>query len=288
MGNALTWYQNQSSNGLLGTWPAFKRSVELRFGPSTFDNHEATLYKLQQKNTVPEYQTEFERLSNRITGLSPQTLCNCYISALKPEIQAEIAIINPTSFEEVCGLARRIEEKFNHLFKTKQPYPTKTYSTTNFFTSPATPSTSMTSTTTNYTKPTTTTTPAMTNQPLLPSPPKPLPITKLSPEAIQQRRKEGLCFRCPEKFFPGHKCSPPQFMLIVDNEDSVTSLDDPPDQLQDNVAPPHFFPYPMQLILVCPRYKLFESRATSTAPQSRYWLIVVAPTILYNHGSHLC
>ncbi|KAJ0828513.1 putative nucleotidyltransferase, Ribonuclease H [Helianthus annuus] len=240
VGDALTWYQNQSTNGLLGNWPAFKRSVELRFGPSTFDNHEATLFKLQQKTTVPEYQTEFERLSNRITGLSARTLLNCFISGLKPEIQAEMAIIKPNTFEEACGLARRIEDKFNHLFKTKPPYPTKSYSSTNFPTTSATPITTMSSTTTNPTKPVTMTPSATTTPPLLPSPPKTLPFTKLSPEAIQQRRKDGLCFRCPEKFFPGHKCSPPQFMLIVDNEDQLEPLDDPPDQQTDNVSPPQF------------------------------------------------
>ncbi|GJU03263.1 ty3-gypsy retrotransposon protein [Tanacetum coccineum] len=38
---------------------------------------------------------------------------------------------------------------------------------------------------------------------------------------MQKRRAEGLCFRCPEKFFPGHKCNPPQFLLIIDNEEPI-------------------------------------------------------------------
>nr|GEZ38524.1 hypothetical protein [Tanacetum cinerariifolium] len=29
---------------------------------------------------------------------------------------------------------------------------------------------------------------------------------------------EGLCFRCPEKYHPGHVCTPPQFLLIAGNE----------------------------------------------------------------------
>ncbi|KAJ0575909.1 putative nucleotidyltransferase, Ribonuclease H [Helianthus annuus] len=241
IGDALTWYQNKSANGLLGTWTTFKRSVELRFGPSTFDNHEATLFKLQQKASVSEYQSEFERLSNRITGLSSQTLLNCYISGLKPEIQAEIAIIKPTTFEDACGLARRIEDKFSHLNKNKPYYPTKTFSPTNSTTPPASPTLPMSTTTsTTLTKSTATPPSAANPPPLLPSPPKPLPITKLSPEAIQQRRKDGLCFRCPERFFPGHKCSPPQFMLIVDNDDQFSSLDKPPDPQDTPIAPPRF------------------------------------------------
>ncbi|KAJ9567833.1 hypothetical protein OSB04_003799 [Centaurea solstitialis] len=64
-----------------------------------------------------------------------------------------------------------------------------------------------------------------TTPPLLASPPQPthLPITRLSPEALQKRRVKGLCFRCPAKYSPGHKCAPPQFMMIVDNEDDPTT-----------------------------------------------------------------
>ncbi|GKA74960.1 ty3-gypsy retrotransposon protein [Tanacetum coccineum] len=50
---------------------------------------------------------------------------------------------------------------------------------------------------------------------------------------MQKRRAAGLCFRCPEKFFPGHKCNPPQFLLIVDNEDS-------------NIHQPPTDPFPFQ------------------------------------------
>ncbi|KAJ0490499.1 putative aspartic peptidase domain superfamily [Helianthus annuus] len=52
-----------------------------------------------------------------------------------------------------------------------------------------------------------------------------------------QRRKDGLCFKCPDKYFPGHKCSPPQFMLIVDNDDhddpTETQTEAPPEENQN-------------------------------------------------------
>ncbi|KAJ0907444.1 putative aspartic peptidase domain superfamily [Helianthus annuus] len=83
-------------------------------------------------------------------------------------------------------------------------------------------------TATSTTSPTSSSPPVPTSSsattPLLPTPTKPLPFHKLTPEQIQQRRKEGLCFRCPARYFPGHSCSPPQFLLIVDHGDS-----DPPD-----------------------------------------------------------
>nr|GEU99217.1 reverse transcriptase [Tanacetum cinerariifolium] len=51
-----------------------------------------------------------------------------------------------------------------------------------------------------------------------PKPRTPLPFSPLSPEALQKRRAAGLCFRYPEKYHPGHVCTPPQFLLIVGNE----------------------------------------------------------------------
>lgn len=66
---------------------------------------------------------------------------------------------------------------------------------------------------------------------ILPTPVKPnptLPFTRLSPDAMQQRRALSLCFRCPEKYHLGHKCSPPQLLIIVDNEDDL--IDDTTEQ----------------------------------------------------------
>nr|GFD43469.1 cysteamine dioxygenase [Tanacetum cinerariifolium] len=82
------------------------------------------------------------------------------------------------------------------------------------------------------TTPTTTTNTKTTSQltnPLLPTPtrPTPLPLTRFSPDELQKRRAAGLCFRCPEKYIPGHKCNPPQFLLIIDNEDSNTTQHSP-------------------------------------------------------------
>ena len=56
-GDALAWYQHLDSNQLLGSWDAFKHQIETHFGPSSYENHEATLLKLHQTTTVRAYQT---------------------------------------------------------------------------------------------------------------------------------------------------------------------------------------------------------------------------------------
>ncbi|KAK9058307.1 hypothetical protein SSX86_023148 [Deinandra increscens subsp. villosa] len=199
-GEALSWYKHLATNEMLGTWATFKREVEIRFGPSSYENHEAALFKLRQTSTVSEFQAEFEKLSNRVNGLSQQTLKNCFISGLRRDIQNELALLKPISLNQAYGQARLVEEKLGQV-KPKSSFSFKSSST---FPSVASSSTNLSRTLT--TSSTSSTTPS-------------LPFTRLTPEAMQQRRKDGLCFRCPEKYVPGHKCSPPQFLLIVDNED---------------------------------------------------------------------
>ncbi|GJW78363.1 retrotransposon gag protein [Tanacetum coccineum] len=86
-GDALSWYKYLFNNRLLTTWEAFTHALETRFGPSTYDNHQATLFNLQQTSTVTAYQTKFKRLSNFVVGLPPEALLNCFILGLRQDIQ---------------------------------------------------------------------------------------------------------------------------------------------------------------------------------------------------------
>lgn len=55
VGHALGWYQWMHHNNLLSTWEEFTRGLELRFGPSTFENHQQALFKLHQTTSVADY-----------------------------------------------------------------------------------------------------------------------------------------------------------------------------------------------------------------------------------------
>lgn len=100
----------------------FSRALELRFGPFTYENHQAQLFKLRQYGSVSEYQVKFEKLGNRVVGLPPDAILNCFISGLIPEIRNELAIQHPYSISHVVGLAKLIEVKLKD-FKAK---PAKT------------------------------------------------------------------------------------------------------------------------------------------------------------------
>ncbi|KAK4400825.1 Retrovirus-related Pol polyprotein from transposon.6 [Sesamum angolense] len=59
---ALSWFKWMFTNQQLSTWDAFLRSLELRFGPSSYANPQAALFKLRQRGSVFDFQAEFERL----------------------------------------------------------------------------------------------------------------------------------------------------------------------------------------------------------------------------------
>jgi len=131
-GDALAWFQWLHNSHLLTTWDRFTRYLELRFGLSSFENHQQALFKLKQSGSVRDYQKDFERLCNRVTTLPQSVVLDCFIYGLKPEIQHEMAIIRPTLISQAIGLAKLIEAKnaaskpYQHYTKNNHQKPANT------------------------------------------------------------------------------------------------------------------------------------------------------------------
>nr|GFA78349.1 hypothetical protein [Tanacetum cinerariifolium] len=157
-GDAFSWHKYLYNNNLLTTWEAFTRALETRFGPPSYDNHQAVLFKLKQTSTFTAYQTKFERLSNCVVGLPPDALLNCFISGLHQDIQQELSILRPHTITQAIGLVKLIEDKSNDQVSTPSS-----------LTLLEAPSRSL----------------------------ETPPIKRLSPTDMQKRRVEGLCYNCP-------------------------------------------------------------------------------------------
>lgn len=97
-------YQNQ----LLTDWFSFTKALELRFSPSTYDNHQDEVFKLKHDGSTVDYQTKFEKLGNMVVGLPPNVILNSFIFGLALEIRNEISIHRPTSISEAIGLVKLI------------------------------------------------------------------------------------------------------------------------------------------------------------------------------------
>lgn len=94
-GSVLAWFKWLHANHLLTTWKEYTQALELRFGLSSYVNHQATLFKLQQLGSVTEYWKEFETLSNREMGLYPEAFLNYFMSGLHVGIHVKHAIYHP-------------------------------------------------------------------------------------------------------------------------------------------------------------------------------------------------
>ncbi|GJV60973.1 ATP-dependent DNA helicase PIF1-like protein [Tanacetum coccineum] len=175
-GNTAEWFLWMTRNNLITTWEDFVKRVQNRFGPCKYDDLQGALSKLLQTGTVVQYQSEFEKLMNRVTDISENLLIAFYVSGLKPNLQCELLVAKPTSLGDAFSLARvteaRLEDQGTIVSTAKV---------------------------TTVPKPTTTrfVSPRLENpkSPLLPTPPKggvatratPLPIKWISPAERHER-----------------------------------------------------------------------------------------------------
>ena len=126
-------------------------------------------------------------LSNRIKGLSAAHKLSYFLSGLRDEIRLPMRMLNPKSLNEAFGLAK-IQEEYNwscRKFSKTQGDQGRPYI---LGAPPKAPS-------------------------LLESKPR-LPIKRISPVQMEERKKKGLCYNCDEKWAPGHKCKSAMLFLL--------------------------------------------------------------------------
>ncbi|OMO69700.1 Retrotransposon gag protein [Corchorus olitorius] len=106
-------FQWMFRNHQLIDWPSFARALELRFSPSGHTKPQMALFKLRQTSTVAQYQKNFEILANQVQGLTDDHLMNLFVSGLKPTIQQEVVMFEPTTHYQALELAFMAEAKLS-------------------------------------------------------------------------------------------------------------------------------------------------------------------------------
>eukprot|EP00253_Pinus_taeda_P027840 PITA_27840 len=114
----------------------------------------------------------------------------CFIIALKEAIEAYVQLHHPPTWIEACKVAHNMERALAAL----ATHPN--------FTAKGHPTQAHSTTQT-------------------------LKVQKMSPVEMAERRKQGLCYYCEEKYSPGPKCKEPKFFQI-DATDYSSSEEDPP------------------------------------------------------------
>ena len=159
------------------------------------------LTKLRQTVTVDGYITAFEALAFRTKSLTDEFYMECFISGLKEAIKAQVLLHHPPTWTEACQVARKVERALAAQYSCPK-FPTKGHL-------PQAHNTTQT-----------------------------LKIQKVSPAEMAERRKQGLCYYCDEKYSPGHKCKEPKFFQIDATDYSSTEeyppLEEPEAIEEDN------------------------------------------------------
>lgn len=193
-------------------------ALESRFALSYYEDPYGTLFKLQQRNIVNEYLSEFERLTNCVISLAPPLLLSCFISSLSPDLQREVQALQSMCLSQAMALAKLQEDK---LYDRRRSYRTTHHSPVQ-----------------NHSHHTTTQThPPQTS--FINHPPK-LLVRRLSPEEIALKHNKGLCYYCDEKWSLRHHCHPRIHLLIAEEEVELPTSPGPPEspRLSRDSSPP--------------------------------------------------
>nr|GLL49650.1 uncharacterized protein LOC112097934 [Ipomoea trifida] len=200
-GKASEWYQWMKRNNQFTTWTKFLRQFELRFGAFGFEVFQCKLSKLVHLTSVADYQSEFESLMNRVSGISESILISMFVAGLKSHIRREVQ------------RARRAftRSTFFFLLASKGAYAQSTGDS-------VTPSSVVASPAPGPPQRSLTLPPATTlNQPREAS--ASLPIQRLTPQEIREKRAKGLGYNCDQRYTANHHCQS-KFLLLLGTDDN--------------------------------------------------------------------
>ncbi|GJR94892.1 hypothetical protein Tco_0267066 [Tanacetum coccineum] len=96
----------------------FLENVRNRFGQPKYEDPQGALSKLLQTGTIAQYQSEFEKLMNRVTDVSESLHISFYISGLELTLQRELLVSKPTTLGEAFSLARVTEARLEDQWPT--------------------------------------------------------------------------------------------------------------------------------------------------------------------------
>ncbi|CAA0840444.1 Unknown protein, partial [Striga hermonthica] len=183
------------------TWADFERELLTRFGTSDYHNYNEALARIRQTGNLREYIKEFERLACRVRDWSEDALVGAFVGGLRFDVAAEVRLERPGTMHNAMEVARRRED---HLVATRRGRADVRYTDTRR---------------TGPNQATAGARPNVNNRPAWSI------VRRLSPEEVKRRRERGLCFKCEEKFTPGHQCEQ-AFVIEVANPDEEGSKDE--------------------------------------------------------------
>uniref|UniRef100_A0A251UI76 Putative retrotransposon gag domain, Retroviral aspartyl protease n=1 Tax=Helianthus annuus TaxID=4232 RepID=A0A251UI76_HELAN len=195
-GDALDFYSWLSTDQAIEFWDELVHALHKNFGPAEFQNPDEHLCNVRQTGTVQEYRQEFAKRSSRVSNWPEHCLLGVFLNGLKEELKADVRIHKPRTVYKAMSIALEFESKFSHTLSGK------TIKSTGVATTDSRPAYS-----------------SNVNQVVPVQKPT---ENRLSDAEKQSRYLKGECFRCGDKYGPGHRCKTGTFKLLeITNEEGA-------------------------------------------------------------------
>ncbi|XP_038995777.1 uncharacterized protein LOC120120131 [Hibiscus syriacus] len=201
VGKAETWFDEYIMQKYRVTWHEFEADLCHRFCDRNYSDIIEEFNKLMQKGSVEEYQEKFEELRPYLLQQNMQLgenyFVSSFISGLKEELKHKVKVLEPKNLSEAYRQAK-LYELANEIEGKKYKSPSKflSYTASNSQQNSG-------------------------NRSFLPK--SVPPNTNQKQNLLDYRRANNLCFKCGEKFVPGHQCKVRQLNCMEEEEptDSV-------------------------------------------------------------------
>jgi hypothetical protein len=202
-GNAELWLQAYEAQHTIGTWAELCVAIDQKFGRDLHHNYMRELLTIKQTSDVLEYAGRFEQAKHRVLVHNRDTsdvfFVQKFIDGLKHSISSAIVLHKPRTVDAALSLALMQEELLETSLKRYQPKFGREF--TRFSPRSSSP---VTSTSTPHS-------PDAKAQPKTDTRQK--WDGRLS-SLREQRRAQGLCMKCSDKWGKGHRC-PKQIPLHI-------------------------------------------------------------------------
>ncbi|KAL0560786.1 hypothetical protein IC582_001199 [Cucumis melo] len=218
-GPALDWYRSQEEREAFAGWDDLKQKMLVRFRATREGTLVGRFLTIKQETTVEEYRNRFDKLLAPVASLPTVVLEETFMNGLNPWLKSKVETLEPNGLAQMMKLALKIENR--ELVRKEcgliSAYDIKTSHKNQQIKNTGSTATKEGLIGGSWPMRTITLREVATGDNRREGPTK-----RLSDAEFQARREKGLCFRCGEKYFAGHRCKTKEHkelrMLVVKEE----------------------------------------------------------------------
>uniref|UniRef100_A0A1J3JLS9 Chromo domain-containing protein n=1 Tax=Noccaea caerulescens TaxID=107243 RepID=A0A1J3JLS9_NOCCA len=139
-GPALHWFNREMLRDPFRDWPQFKKRMIARFSQKLEENPRLRLFGLKQTGSIADYVNEFEELITIVPGIEEENLEQVFYLGLKPEMQEVVKMQKPRGltahFNAVISMegsvfCSSVAETLNHTKRSSHDTPLCSSSSSN-------------------------------------------------------------------------------------------------------------------------------------------------------------